>query len=250
MFAPMISLQSLSFRYPGAERDALRSISLQFMEGSFTAIMGANGSGKSTLARCLNGLLLPTAGRVLVDGLSTAEASALPAIRRRVGLVFQDPSTQMTSPTIERELAFALQNIGLAKEQVHRRVEEELQRLGFRNRRTDPPSTLSGGAQQRLALAAVMMMHPKALVLDEPTTFLSPASRQQLMEDLTRLHCERHTTIILITQRLGEARQAGRIVVLESGTVAFDDTPQVLARRQDALRSWGILVPQELQRLR
>lgn len=243
----MISVESLSHRYPRVERDVLCSISLHFVEGSFTAIVGANGSGKSTLARCLNGLLLPTSGRVLVDGMDTTDPSMLPAIRRSVGLVFQDPNTQMTSPTIERELAFALQNIGLPQEEVHRRVDEELQRLGFTDRRDDPPSTLSGGEKQRLALASVMMLQAKYLVLDEPTTFLSPSSRQQLMADLSRLHREQHVTIVLITQHLLEANQAERIIVLESGTVAFDGTPQVLAPRQGALRSWGILVPRELQ---
>jgi energy-coupling factor transport system ATP-binding protein len=247
LFALMIRVDSLSYRYPGADRDALRSICLQFAEGSFTAIMGANGSGKSTLARCLNGLLYPTSGRVLVDGWSTAEASALPAIRRQVGLVFQDPNTQMTSPTIERELAFGLQNIGLPTTEMHQRVEEELQRLGFTSRRDDPPATLSGGEKQRLALASVMMLRAKYLVLDEPTTFLSPTSRLQLMEDLSRLHREQHVTVILITQHLREAHRAERIVVLENGTVAFDDSPQVLVGRRDALRSWGIVLPRELR---
>ncbi len=243
----MISVDSLSYRYPGADRDALRAICLQFAEGSFTAIMGANGSGKSTLARCLNGLLRPTSGRVLVDGRSTAEASSLPAIRREVGLVFQDPNTQMTSPTIERELAFALQNIGVPTAEMHQRVEEELRRLGLTSRRGDAPSTLSGGEKQRLALASVMMLRAKYLVLDEPTTFLSPSSRLRLMEDLSRLHREQHVAIILITQHLREANHAERIVVLQNGTVAFDDSPQVLAGRRNTLRSWGIVIPRELE---
>jgi energy-coupling factor transport system ATP-binding protein len=245
----MISVESLSFRYPNAEQDALRSISLECVEGTSTAIMGANGSGKSTLARCLNGLLLPTAGRVLVDGLSTADASALPTIRRRVGLVFQDPHAQMTSPSVERELAFGLQNIGMAKEEIHRRVDEELQRLGFARRRADPPSTLSGGEKQRLALASVMVLPTKYLVLDEPTSFLSPSSRRQLMQELFHLHHDRNVTLILITPYLAEALNTDRVIVLHNGMIAFDGTPHALAAQRNAMRSWGIRVPRDLQNM-
>jgi energy-coupling factor transport system ATP-binding protein len=244
----MIRIESLSYRYPAAGRDALRSVSLHFAEGSFTAIIGANGSGKSTLARCLNGLLIPAAGRVLVDDMNTTDVAALPAIRRRVGIVFQDPNLQMTSPTIERELAFALQNIATPTEDIQRAVDAELQRLGLERRREDSPSSLSGGEKQRLALSCVMMLHPKYLVLDEPTTFLSPTSQQKLMEDLMVLVNERNVTLILITQYLGEATRAQRVVALQDGRVAFDDRPDAFTQQPRVLHDSGVIATREMKK--
>lgn len=219
----MIRVDSLTYRYPGTPRDALSAISLQISEGSFVALTGANGSGKSTLARCLNGLLLPSSGQVLVDGLTTTNKADLPLIRRKVGVLFQDPNHQMTSPTIERELAFALQNLGIPPNEIQLRIQDGLRHLGLEHRRLDPPSSLSGGEKQRLALACVMMLQPRYLVLDEATSFLSPASRRSLMDDLMRLRKETRTAVLLITQLYEEAVLADRVVVLENGRIVFDD---------------------------
>lgn len=239
----MILVEGLTYRYPRASQDALRAVSVRIEDRSFTAIVGANGSGKSTLARCMNGLLRPTAGRVLVDGLDTANDAQLPAIRRRVGLVFQDPHLQITSPTVEREVAFALQNLAVPTEEIGRRVNDELRRLGLEERRLDPPSSLSGGEKQRLALACVMMLHPQYLVLDEPTTFLSPSSRRALMDELDLLRRTHNTTVVLATQYYDEMRRADRVVVLESGSVIFEGLPGHLARQRSLLQASRVLVP-------
>lgn len=239
----MISLKNVSFRY--GDSDVLRELSLDFADGSLTAIMGANGSGKSTLARLLNGLLMPSSGNIVVDGLDTLQAEALPMIRRKVGLVFQDPGAQMTSATIERELAFGLQNIGLPIEEIRERVATQLQQLNLTERRTSSPALLAGGEKQRLALAAVMMLGPSHLVLDEPTSFLSPASRKDILERLVRLNRERRTTIILITQFLSEAMQAERLVILGDGGIALDISPQAARAAFRRLQSLGVFVPKE-----
>ncbi|HXG00998.1 MAG TPA: ATP-binding cassette domain-containing protein [Bacteroidota bacterium] len=237
----MIRVDSLTYRYPGAPRDALSAISLQISEGSFVALTGANGSGKSTLARCLNGLLLPSSGQVLVDGLTTTNKADLPLIRRKVGVLFQDPNHQMTSPTIERELAFALQNLGIPPNEIQLRIQDGLRHLGFEHRRLDPPSSLSGGEKQRLALACVMMLQPRYLVLDEATSFLSPASRRSLMDDLMRLRKETRTAVLLITQLYEEAVLADRVVVLENGRIVFDDEASSFVPGSSAFLASGIV---------
>ncbi len=237
----MISVRSLSFRYPNVERDVLSDISMDFIKGSFTAIMGANGSGKSTLARCLNGLLPPTSGEVVVDGLNTKDSPSLPAIRQSVGFVFQDPNLQMTSATVERELAFGLQNLGMSQSEIHRKVEHALEQLG--GQRNAPPSALSGGEQQRLALAAVMVLEPKYLVLDEPTAFLSPTSRMHIMENLLRARREKGVTLILVTQCFTEALHAGRLIILKDSCIGFDGAPSAMVSHRGELASFGIYTP-------
>lgn len=243
----MISVEALTFRYPGSERDVFRRLSLAITEGTWTVLMGANGSGKSTLARCLNGLLLPTGGRVVVDGMDTTHADTLPLIRRMVGLVFQDPHLQMTSPTIERELAFGLQNIGLTTEEVHRRVYEALDRFRWHHRRYESPALLSGGEKQRLALAAVMLLQPKYLVLDEPTAFLSPSSQRLVLDDLERSTRNERVGVLFITQSLNEAMRAERVIVLDGGEVIFDDTPQKLALNETVMCRAGVVRPRTFE---
>lgn len=239
----MISLKNLSYCYEGRDLDALRDVSIEFGRGSFTAIMGANSSGKSTLARCLNGLLQPTGGEVLVDGLNTKNAGSLSEIRRRVGFVFQDPNLQMTSATVERELAFGLQNVGLPIEGIREKVERELQRLNLVDRRNVSPSVLSGGERQRLALASVLMLEPEYLILDEPTSFLSPSSRKEVMRTLLALKDSKGIAIILITQFLNEAIQAERLIVLNKAEVALDGAAQRILQQSKKLTSLGISVP-------
>ncbi len=239
----MISLKNLSYCYEGRDLDALRDVSIEFGRGSFTAIMGANSSGKSTLARCLNGLLQPTGGEVLVDGLNTKNAGSLSEIRRRVGFVFQDPNLQMTSATVERELAFGLQNVGLPIEGIREKVERELQRLNLVDRRNVSPSVLSGGERQRLALASVLMLEPEYLILDEPTSFLSPSSRKEVMRTLLALKDSKGIAIILITQFLNEAIQAERLIVLNKAEVALDGAAQRILQQSKKLTSLSISVP-------
>ena len=239
----MISVRNLCLRYEGSDSDALHDVSIDVAEGSFTAIMGANGSGKSTLSRCLNGLLQPTSGEVVVDNLKTSDIVSLGAIRRNVGFVFQDPNVQMTSATVERELAFGLQNFGVTTSEIHRRVDEELQRLGLVGKRLAPPSSLSGGEKQRLALASVMMLEPTYLVLDEPTSFLSPFSRKRVLESVMHLRQTKKSTVILITQYFAEAMFADRLIVLHQSHIALDDIPSTVLRRSKELSSFGISLP-------
>lgn len=239
----MISMRNVSYHYESGNSRALDDVSIEIAEGSFTAVMGANGSGKSTLARCLNGLLLPTTGDVLVDGVNTKNPGSLPGIRRKVGLVFQDPNLQMTSATVERELAFGLQNIGLPIETIREKVEHELQRLNLLESRNGAPSLLSGGEKQRLALASVLILEPKYFVLDEPTSFLSPASRKRVLEQLLQLPKAKNIAVILVTQFLTEAMHAERLIVLRKSQVAFDDAPKQFLREMGKPASLGISVP-------
>jgi energy-coupling factor transport system ATP-binding protein len=239
----MITVSNLTYRYPGAGRPALRDITLGVSPGESVALMGSNGSGKSTLARCLNGLLLPESGTVTVDGLRTSDASLLPAVRRSVGLVFQQPPHQMTSPTVERELAFGLENLGMEPVRMRAEVENALDRLGFIPRRHLSPGMLSGGEQQRLALAAVMLLRPRYIVLDEATSLLAGASRFELMEDLTRYVGEGDRGLLMITQSAREAERMDRIVVLHRGDIVADGTPSAVFEAAARLRDLGVPVP-------
>ncbi|MBX2989930.1 MAG: ATP-binding cassette domain-containing protein [Bacteroidetes bacterium] len=244
---PMISVDSVTYRYPGSDCDSLNDVSAAFQSASFAAIMGANGSGKSTLARMLNGLLIPATGNIIVDGMSTADSGSLSAIRRKVGLVFQDPNLQMTSPTVERELAFGLQNLGIPPDEIRSRVEIELESLNLVSRRYSPPSMLSGGEKLRLILSAVLMLQPDYLVLDETTSFLSPASRKQLLTKLIELNNSRRMGIVLITQFLEEAMMADRLAILDRGYLAYHGTPGDTLRKKEWLASLGIFIPAEFR---
>jgi energy-coupling factor transport system ATP-binding protein len=221
----VIELRDLTVRYPGARSDALKSVSLVIPEGAFVAVMGGNGSGKSTLARSMNGLLRPARGLVSVDGLTTDDDQSCRSIRRRVGIVFQNPHLQTTSLTVEREVAFGLQNIGTDAETMHRVVDAQLAAAGLEGMRARPPRTLSGGEQQRLALASVLAMSPAYLVLDESTSLLSPSSRADLLRAVEEARRSRGMAVILITQFAEEAMRAGRLVFLRAGAVVAEGPP-------------------------
>ena len=227
----MIDVRDLTVRYPGASSDALTSVSLEIPAGAFVALMGGNGSGKSTLARSLNGLVRPATGDVVVDGFNTRDQGACMSIRRRLGMVFQNPHLQTTSLTVEREIAFGLQNTGEVSERIREIVDAQLSAAGLDHARTRPPRTLSGGEQQRLALAAVLAMRPAHLVLDEATSLLSPSSRLDLLRAVARERRSRGMTVLLITQFAEEATQAGRLIILRAGAVDDDGDPaEVFAR--------------------
>lgn len=243
----MISLKNVIYRYEDSMVDALQDLTINFPEGSFTAIMGSNGSGKSTLARCLNGLLLPTSGEVLVDGLSTRDDRAMPEIRKKVGFVFQDPNLQMTSASVERELAFGLQNIETPSSTLHEMVDNELQRLNVTERRTQSPTLLSGGEKVRLVLAAVLLLNPKYIVLDEPSSVLSPSNRKRIIDELLELRRLQGRSIILITQFLSETEKADRLILLNKSRVAFTGTPEEAFRNRSLLTSCGVYVPPNMQ---
>ena len=239
----MIELRNLTYRYPGSPRNALDGISLTLPAGGFVALMGANGSGKSTLARCLNGLLAPDAGDVSVDGRHPVIGPGEPGEGPPVGMVFQNPHAQMTSLTVERELAFGLQNMRLDLPQLRARVEDQLVTWDLAGCRNASPRSLSAGEQQRLALAAVLVTRPAWLVLDEATSLLSPSSRRRLLAAVLRDREARGTGVLLITQFAAEASQADRLIVLRDGRVALDGLPARLFAAAGEMASLGVRVP-------
>ncbi|HXX65458.1 MAG TPA: ATP-binding cassette domain-containing protein [Bacteroidota bacterium] len=239
----MIELHDVRVRYPGAASDALNIPSLAVAPGEFLAVMGANGSGKSTFARCLNGLIRPSSGEVTVDGLRSSNDESRGEIRRRVGLVFQNPHLQITSLTVEREIAFGLQNLGMEESSLRDRVEEYLETSALSPFRRRSPGSLSGGEQQRLAVAAVLAMHPAYLILDEATSLLSPSSRAHVLEDVSRERAMRRMSVVLITQFAAEAVRASRLIMLREGQVAMDGTPSEVFERCALSGAPGIQMP-------
>jgi energy-coupling factor transport system ATP-binding protein len=228
----MIDVRDLFYRYPATETFSLNGLTLGIDDGTCVAIMGSNGSGKSTLAKCLNGILIPTSGTVTVNGHTTSQEG--PAVRRDVGVVFQNPRLQITSLSVERELAFGLQNLGASRDVIHAAVEEGLALSGLKEYRNRHPATLGGGEMQRLALAAVLVTNPSYLVLDEVTSLLSPMSRKEVMEMVLEDRRRRGTTILLITQFPEEALLANRLLVLENGRVRWDGNPEEGQRHMHA----------------
>ena len=239
----MIEVRDLCYKYARSPVNVLKGINLDLHESSMTAIMGANGSGKSTLARCLNGLLTPASGRVRVDGLDTGDRARINDIRRRVGIIFQNPNEQITSVTVERELAFGLENIGMDVAEMHRRVEIHLDSFGLAKYRQLSPSRLSGGEKQRLAIASVLMLEPRYLILDEATSLLSVAFRRRVLEMVMQSGARRNMGVILITQFPAEALLAGRLVVLHDGCIMHDGPPGEVFGHEDELSSYGVPLP-------
>lgn len=245
----MIEVDHLSYDYlaeSGHRRRVLDEVQLEIREGEFLAMMGANGSGKSTLARCLNGLLQPSGGQVRVDGLSTRDSEALAAIRRRVAMLFQNPDNQIVSATVEREIAFGLENIGLDYEEMHRRVEAMMAKFRLLPYRRKSPHYLSGGEKQRLALAAVLAMEPVYLILDEPTSLLDPTDRKEMIRLFREWHDQADTprrATLLITQFPEEALVADRLLILQRGRIIMDDRPETLLGRTRELAEIGLDSP-------
>jgi energy-coupling factor transporter ATPase len=240
----IITLDQVTFRYPaegGKSVPALQDISLTFHEGEFAVILGANGSGKTTLARHLNGLLLPEAGHVLVGRLDTRERNNLPMIRQRVGMVFQQPEDQIVATTVEEDIAFGPENLGLPPAEIRQRVETAIGAVGLEAHRERPPHLLSAGQMQRLALAGVLAMRPRCVVFDEATTMLDPAGRRmalELMEDLRSAGM----AVLFVTHNMQEAALADRAIVLNKGRLVFDGTPRELFIHPE-LQFWGLELP-------
>jgi len=224
----LIQLQQVSYSYTvpnGSQLPALHDITLRIPQGEYLVILGHNGSGKSTLARLLNGVLGPTTGRVIVDGFDTASPHDIAQIRRRVGLVFQSPDNQIIANTVEEDVAFGPENLGLPRNELHQRVEESLTAVGMWELRRRPPHALSAGQKQRVAIAGVLAMRPRYLVLDEITAMLDPAGRRDVLRIIRTLHGS-GTTIVAITHQMEESLHAERIAVLHEGALALTGTPQ------------------------
>lgn len=245
----MIELQNLTFSYstPTGVIPVLRDITLVLNEWESVALIGTNGSGKTTLLRCLNGLLLPTKGMVRIDGFSVRDSDKQFEIRRRVGMVFQNPDDQIVSAQVEREIAFGLENLGLPTSKIRNRVSETLARFDLSRYRFHPPHLLSGGERQRLILAAVVAMRPRYLLLDEPTALLDPSNRQDLLNILNELSKSKEITPILVTQFPQEAVDADRIIVLHNGQVVLTGSPSEVFSNRDVLNKTGLIPPPAAQ---
>jgi energy-coupling factor transport system ATP-binding protein len=227
----------------GSQVWALRGVDLTIDRGEFVAIVGSNGSGKSTLARHLNALLLPTSGEVRVDGMVTAEPEHVPAIRERVGMVFQNPENQLVASTVEEDVAFGPENLGLPRPEIRHRVDEALGLAGLEGQEDRPPHMLSGGQKQRVAIAGVLAMRPACIVLDEPTSMLDPAGSEETLRTMRRLARGEGITIVLITQSMEEAALADRVVVLRGGEVVLDGSPADVFSHEDDLAAAGLGLP-------
>ncbi len=244
----MIDVKDLVFQYPESESDfALRGVSFQLRIGEWVTLMGANGSGKTTLLQCLNGLLKPLTGEVLVDGFSTKESRFLLDIRQRVGMAFQNPENQIVATTVIREIAFGLENLGIPRDEMKGRIEEALHCFHLESYRHSSPHLLSGGECQRLALASIWVMKPHYLILDEPTSLLDPKSRIEMFQLLREMRSKREIGILLVTQFPEEALISDRLVVMDEGRIVMDDLPYTLFQRIDDMKRIGLGVPVDIE---
>ena len=244
----MIETESLRFAYPADEGQkpvyALRGVDLTIEKGSFVVVLGHNGSGKSTLAKTFNAVLLPAGGKVWVEGMDTLDQELLLAIRQRVGMVFQNPDNQIVANVVEEDVAFAPENLGVPPAQIRQRVDDALKAVNMYHYREHAPHLLSGGQKQRVAIAGVIAMQPRCIVLDEPTAMLDPIGRKDVLNTIKRLNRERGVTVVLITHHMDEAAQAGRLVVMAKGKVVADGTPKSVFSQVEELRRVGLTVPQ------
>lgn len=248
----MIQADDLTYRYTDfshAAHLALDEVNLHIPYGQFAAILGRNGSGKSTFARHCNAIALPSGGRVWVDGMDTMDEDKLWDIRSACSMVFQNPDNQIVATVVEEDVAFGLENMGIAPREIRRRVDAALKLVGMYEYRMHAPHLLSGGQKQRVAIAGVLAMEPKCIVLDEPTAMLDPQGRADVMRVLHTLHEEKHITIVLITHHMDEAVQAQRVAVLDSGHLVIDGTPQEVFSQTKRLHSLGLAAPQSVELL-
>lgn len=246
--AVMIETRDLTYTYPAPEGEtnppALRDISVQIEKGSFTVVLGHNGSGKSTFAKHLNAVLLPCGGAVYVDGMDTRDEKLLLEIRRRTGMVFQNPDNQIVATVVEEDVAFALENLGVPPEEMRRRVDDAMKMAGIYEYRKRAPHNLSGGQKQRVAIAGVVAMRPDCLILDEATAMLDPRGREQVMQTIHRLNKDLGITVVAITHYMEEAAQADRVLVMSQGHVVMEGTPKEVFSQTEKVRALRLDVPQ------
>ena len=247
----MINVEHLAYTYPGVDDTpgvaVFEDMNLSIEAGTFVAILGSNGCGKSTLAKHFNSILLPTGGKVWVCGLDTADEDQLMAVRRNVGMVFQNPDNQIVANVVEEDVAFGPENLGVASPEIRRRVDQALKQVGMSHYALHAPHLLSGGQKQRIAIAGVIAMQPKCIVLDEPTAMLDPRGRREVVDTISQLNKEKGITVVLITHHMDEAAQADRVVVLHKGKVTADGTPKEVFTQVELLHSIGLAAPETVE---
>ena len=250
----MLQTEHLIFAYPAEEGQsaptaALEDVTLSVEKGSFVVVLGHNGSGKSTLAKQMNAVLLPCGGTVYVDGMDTKQEALLLEIRRRVGMVFQNPDNQIVANVVEEDVAFAPENLGIPTGEIRRRVDDALAAVGMSEFTRHAPHLLSGGQKQRVAIAGVIAMAPECVVLDEATAMLDPSGRREVLSAIRALNRERGITVVLITHHMDEALGADRLIVMNDGRLAMDGTPAEVFTQVDALRAMGLAAPDTVELL-
>ncbi len=243
----MLRTENLTFSYSAQEGEkpsaALNGVTLSIERGSFVVVLGHNGSGKSTLAKTFNAVLLPGGGTVYVDGMDTRDEALLLEIRRRVGMVFQNPDNQIVANVVEEDVAFAPENLGVPGDEIRRRVDAALRAVGMEKFAEHAPHLLSGGQKQRIAIAGVLAMRPQCIVLDEATAMLDPVGRAEVISTVERLNREEGITVVLITHHMNEAVHADRVIVMNDGVVAMDAPPREAFAQVERLRALGLTVP-------
>lgn len=243
----IIEFHNVHFRYPEDELESLCGIDLSIEEGSFVAVLGHNGSGKSTLAKHMNAILTPTEGTVLVNGMDTKDEDLLLDVRRTVGMVFQNPDNQIVANVVEDDVAFAPENLGVEPKEIRARVDEALKIVGMYDLRLHAPHLLSGGQKQRVAIAGVIAMRPRIIVLDEPTAMLDPQGRAEVISTVTRLCREQGMTVVLITHHMEECIGADRLLVMSNGYLKADGSPAEVFSRVSLMESEGLSVPETVR---
>ena len=240
----IIEFENVHFTYPGDQMESLCGVDLKIEAGSFVAVLGHNGSGKSTLAKHMNGILVPTEGRVLVKGIDSADESRLIELRRNVGMVFQNPDNQIVANVVEDDVAFAPENLGVEPKEIRRRVDEALKLVDMYDKRRHAPHLLSGGQKQRVAIAGVIAMEPEIIVLDEPTAMLDPLGREEVISTVTRLCREKGMTVVLITHHMDECVGADRLIVMSAGKIIADGKPAEVFADIELMEREGLTVPE------
>ena len=251
--AVMIETRDLTYTYPAPEGEqnppALRAVTVEIEKGSFTVVLGHNGSGKSTFAKHLNAVLLPCGGAVYVDGMDTRDEKLLLEIRRRTGMVFQNPDNQIVANVVEEDVAFGPENLGVPTAEIRRRVDDALAAVGMEQFASHAPHLLSGGQKQRIAIAGILAMEPECIVLDEATAMLDPAGRREVIDTVLRLNREQGITVVLITHHMVEAERADRVIVMNDGEVAMDGTPRQVFSQVERLHELGLAAPDTVELL-
>ncbi len=250
----MLQTEHLSFTYPAEEgvsasTTALEDVSLSIEKGSFVVVLGHNGSGKSTLAKHMNAVLLPSGGTVYVEGMDTKDEALLLEIRRRVGMVFQNPDNQIVANVVEEDVAFAPENLGVPSDEIRQRVDDALAAVGMSEFTRHAPHLLSGGQKQRVAIAGVIAMAPECIVLDEATAMLDPSGRREVLSAIRALNRERGITVVLITHHMDEAMDADRLIVMNDGRLVMDGAPAEVFTQVDTLRAMGLAAPDTVELL-